>query len=94
MSGPLPLVLAFWFAVAAFAAGFLVSLWRTVRGPSMADRILGLDTVTIHAAGLILLQGIAQRSAIAFEAAVLVALLGFVSTIAYAKFVLRGDVIE
>jgi len=58
------------------------------------DRILALDTMFINAIGLIVLLGIYQGTQIYFEAALIIAMLGFVSTVAYARFVLRGDIIE
>jgi multicomponent K+:H+ antiporter subunit F len=69
----------------------MVRLWI---GPSTGDRILALDTMFINAIGLIVLLGIAQGTQIYFEAALIIAMLGFVSSVAYARFVLRGDIIE
>lgn len=84
--------LAFGFAGLGLALVF--NLWRLVRGPGLADRILALDTMVINVIGLIVLTGIAESSATAFEAALLLAMVGFVGTAAYAKFALRGDIIE
>lgn len=67
---------------------------RLVIGPGTGDRILALDTMVINAIGLIVLLGIAQGSRIYFEVSLIIAMLGFVSTVAYARFVLRGDIIE
>ncbi len=69
----------------------MIRLWI---GPSTGDRILALDTMVINAIGLIVLLGIAQGITIYFEASMIIAMLGFVSTVAYARFVLRGDIIE
>ena len=69
----------------------MIRLWI---GPSTGDRILALDTMFINAIGLIILLGIYQGTQIYFEAALIIAMLGFVSTVAYARFVLRGDIIE
>ncbi len=69
----------------------MIRLWV---GPNVGDRILALDTMFINAIGLIVLLGIAQGTQIYFEAALIIAMLGFVSTVAYARFVLRGDIIE
>ncbi len=69
----------------------MIRLWI---GPSVGDRILALDTMFINAIGLIVLLGISQGTQIYFEAALIIAMLGFVSTVAYARFVLRGDIIE
>lgn len=84
--------LAFGFACLVLA--LLLSLARLVRGPSAPDRILALDTMMINAIALIVLFGVYEGSATYFEAALLFAMVGFVSTVAYCKFILRGDVIE
>lgn len=70
------------------------ALVRLLRGPEPEDRILAFDCLTIDAMLLMLTLGLSYRSATYFEAALLIALLGFVSTTAMAKFVLRGEVIE
>lgn len=72
----------------------ILSMVRLVIGPTTGDRILALDTMVINALGLIVLLGISQGTQIYFEVSLLVAMLGFVSTVAYARFVLRGDIIE
>jgi multicomponent K+:H+ antiporter subunit F len=74
--------------------GQVLSMIRLLIGPSTGDRILALDTMVINAIGLIVLLGIAQGTQIYFEASLIIAMLGFVSTVAYARFVLRGDIIE
>lgn len=70
------------------------ALVRIVRGPRAQDRILGLDALYINAMLLLLTFGIRTANSIYFEAALIIALLGFVSTIAFAKFLMRGEVIE
>ncbi len=72
----------------------LLNAWRLFRGPEATDRILALDTLYINAAALIVLYGISIGLPDFFEIALLIALLGFVSTMALAKFLLRGDIIE
>lgn len=67
---------------------------RLLIGPSTADRILALDTLYINAIALIVLLGLYFSSEMYFEAALLIAMLGFVSTAALAKYLLRGDIIE
>lgn len=69
----------------------LIRLWL---GPDAVDRALALDTLVVNAVALIMLLGISQATAIHFEAALLIAMLGFVGTVAFCKFMLRGDVIE
>lgn len=67
---------------------------RILWGPRAQDRILGFDSLYVGAMLLILVFGIRSGSTIYFEAALIVALLGFVGTFALAKFLLRGEVIE
>lgn len=81
-------------AFVAVMIGQIMSMIRLVMGPSTGDRILALDTMVVNAIGLIVLLGIAQGSRVYFEVSLIIAMLGFVSTVAYAKFVLRGDIIE
>lgn len=67
---------------------------RLLRGPSAQDRILGLDALYMSAMLLLLSYGIRFGTTFYFEAALAIALLGFVSTVALAKFLIRGEVIE
>ena len=71
-----------------------LNLWRVFTGPSRPDRILALDTMYINSIALIILFGIASSTTLYFEAALLIAMLGFVSTAAMCKYILRGDLIE
>ena len=82
------------FAFFCFSAGMLMNLWLLAVGPERADRILALDTMVINAIGVLIVYGIWQGTAVYFEAAMLVAMVGFVSTVAYCRFLLRGDIIE
>ncbi|MFC0676830.1 K+/H+ antiporter subunit F [Lysobacter korlensis] len=72
----------------------LLSLWRLVRGPTVADRILALDTLYINAIAALILFGMHLRSSVYFEAALIIAMLGFVSTVMLSKYVLRRDIVE
>jgi multicomponent K+:H+ antiporter subunit F len=81
-------------AIAMFSVGLLLNLYRLLLGPDITDRILALDTMFINSIALIVLAGVQARSAIIFEAALLIALMGFVSTVAVTKYLVRGDVIE
>lgn len=72
----------------------LLNLWRLVVGPTVPDRILALDTMYINSIALIILYGIKMSVSLYFEAALMIAMLGFVSTVAICKFLLRGDIIE
>ena len=78
----------------ALALGQILSMVRVVIGPTPGDRILALDTMVVNALGLVVVLGIHQGLQIYFEVSLLIALLGFVSTVALARFILRGDIIE
>jgi multicomponent K+:H+ antiporter subunit F len=81
-------------AMTLVGISLLLNAWRLLRGPDATDRIIALDTLYINAAALIVLYGVQIGRSDFFEAALLIALLGFVSTMALAKFLLRGDIIE
>ena len=81
-------------AFVSLVIGQLMAMYRLVKGPSVGDRILALDTMVINAIGLIILLGISLGFRIYFEVSMIIAMLGFVSTVALARFVLRGDIIE
>jgi multicomponent K+:H+ antiporter subunit F len=85
---------ALYVAFALVGAAFAMSCYRLLAGPSAPDRILALDTLYINAIALLVLLGIALASPLYFEAALLIALMGFVGTVALCKFLLRGDIIE
>ena len=70
------------------------AFFRMVRGPRAQDRILGLDTLYINAMLMLLTFGIHSANSIYFESALIVALIGFVSSIAFGKFLMRGEIIE
>lgn len=76
------------------ALAMACATFRMLRGPRAQDRVLGLDTLYVNAMLLILTFGIRSGNTIYFEAALVIALLGFVSTVALAKFLMRGEVIE
>ena len=67
---------------------------RMMRGPRGQDRVLALDAFYVNATLLLLTFGIRSAGTIYFEAALVVALLGFVGTVAFSKFLMRGEVIE
>lgn len=81
-------------AFVAIAVAMLLCGVRLLRGPEACDRVLALDTLYINAVALIIVLGIRQGTQLLFEAALIVALLGFVSTVALARYLSRGDVIE
>lgn len=76
------------------ALGMACALYRLLRGPRAQDRVLALDALYVNAMLLILTLGIREGSELYFEAALVIGMLGFVGTVAMAKFLLRGEVIE
>jgi len=82
------------FAIIAISVSVLLNAYRLIVGPDVTDRILALDTMVINAIGLIVLTGIIFETTMYFEAALLFAMVGFVSTVTFCKFLLRGNVIE
>lgn len=81
-------------ALVATGLAILLNLYRMARGPDVTDRILALDTMVINAIALIVLLGIFYGTTMYFEAAMLIAMVGFVTTVAFCKYLLRGNVIE
>ena len=79
---------------AMIGLSLLLNVWRLLVGPSVPDRILALDTMYINTIALIILYGMRLGTPLYFEAALLIAMLGFVSTVAVCKYLLRGDIIE
>lgn len=88
------LTYALTFALGAFALALLLNLIRLVTAPTLPDRILAVDTMVVNIIGLIVLYGIKSASGLNFEAAILFAMTGFVSTVAFCKYLLRGSIIE
>jgi len=76
------------------AVAMACAVFRVLRGPRAQDRVLGVDTLYVNATMLLLTFGIRTASTLYFEAALIIALLGFVTTAALAKFLMRGEVIE
>ena len=82
------------FALWAFALALVLNLARLATAPTLTDRILAVDTMTVNTIALIVLYSVKTGSPLNFEAALLFALTGFISTVAYCKFLLRGSIIE
>jgi len=85
---------AIWFAGLCVVLAMLCSLLRLFRGPRAQDRVLALDTFYINGMLSLLLLGIRSGLTVYFDMALLIALFGFASSVALAKFILRGEVIE
>ena len=81
-------------ALIAIGAAMLLNLYRLLVGPDTPTRVLALDTLVINAIALVVLAGIFYDTAIYFEAALLFAMVGFLTTVAYCKYMLRGNVME
>lgn len=88
------LTLALSISLAMIALAIALNLWRILRGPSAPDRIVGLDTMYINTIALLVVLGILFSDTRYFESALLIALMGFVGTVALCKYLLRGDIIE
>ena len=82
------------WAIGGLALSMLLATWRLLRGPGLPDRILALDTLYVNTIALLVLAGLRDGSTIYFEAALLIAMLGFVGTVVLSKYVIRRDIIE
>lgn len=94
MNATLLLTGAMIYAQMALGFACLMASWRIMRGPRAQDRILGIDTLYVNGMLLTLVIGIRSGSNFFFEAAAVIAILGFTATVALAKFLLRGELIE
>lgn len=82
------------FAFVCFGAALLMNLWKIITAEGVGDRVLALDTMVVNSIAILVLLGLAEGTEVYFEATLLIAMLGFVSTVAYARFMLRGNIIE
>ena len=81
-------------ALGAFALAMLLNAWRMLRGPTLADRLLALDTLFVNLLAFLILAGIEKNSRLYFEVSLLIALLGFVGTVVVSKYMLRGSIVD
>lgn len=88
------ITIALTFAFVCVALAQVLAMVRLVIGPFVGDRILALDTMMMNSIALIVLLGLTGNTQFLFETALIIAMLGFVPTVAYAQFLLRGDIIE
>lgn len=89
--------LVYWaatFALGCFVLGLVCAVIRLLRGPTASDRVLALDTVYINGMLILLVLGLQFNSDLYFDIALLISMFGFVGSVAMAKFLLRGEVIE
>ena len=77
-----------------FALAIALAAYRLAIGPSLPDRILALDSLYVNTVAVAVLNGIRYDSFAYFEAALLIALMGFVSTVALARYAARGKVMD
>lgn len=82
------------FAFGCFGLALLMNLYRAATGPTVPDRVLALDTMVVNVIALMILYGMWQGTAMYFEASLLFAMTGFISTVAYSRFMLWGNIIE
>ncbi|MDM7957115.1 K+/H+ antiporter subunit F [Blastomonas sp.] len=82
------------FAFVCLSLALALNLWRLLKGPTAGDRIVALDTMVINAIAVIIVIGMLTVNDTYYEAALLLAMVGFVGTVAYCKFLLRGDIVE
>jgi len=85
---------AIYFTAACFGAALLMNLWQIATAEGIGDRVLALDTMVINSIALLILYGLSNGTEIYFEAVMIIAMLGFVTTVAFARFMLRGNIIE
>jgi multicomponent K+:H+ antiporter subunit F len=88
------LSLAIDVAFALLGLSLALTLLRVLRGPDVTDRILALDTLYVNSAAMLVLYGLDLGTGRYYEAALLIAMLGFITTVVLSKFLTRGDVIE
>ena len=81
-------------ALSVVGLAMLLSLWRLLRGPTAPDRILALDTLYVNGVAQLILFGMYLDTELYFEAALIIAMLGFVTTVVLSKYVIRRDIVE
>ncbi|MBO9628579.1 K+/H+ antiporter subunit F [Shinella sp. WSJ-2] len=82
------------FAQICLVLAMALAALRMARGPRAQDRVLALDTLYVNSMLLLMVFGIRTGKVIYFEASLVIGMLGFVATVALAKFLMRGEVIE
>ncbi|MBC7183859.1 MAG: K+/H+ antiporter subunit F [Pseudomonadota bacterium] len=88
------ITITLYITIAMVVLAALLNVYRLIKGPDAPDRVLALDTLYINAIALIILLGITLGTRMYLEAALLIAVMGFVGTVAMAKYLKRGSVIE
>lgn len=80
--------------VLVLAVAMALAAWRLLRGPTLPDRVLALDALYVDALALLVVLGLWLGSGVYFELLLLIGLLGFIGTVALAKMLMRGDLVE
>ena len=80
--------------VLVLAVAMALAGWRLLRGPTLPDRVLALDALYVDALALLVVLGLWLGSGVHFELLLLIGLLGFIGTVALAKMLMRGDLVE
>ena len=88
------LSIALWISLTLIVLAMAINVYRLAKGPDIPDRLLALDTMYVNAIALIVIVGLWLNTKTYFEAAILIAMLGFISTMAICRYLLRGDIIE
>lgn len=88
------MALAIYIGLVMMAGTLALNLWRLLLGPSTVDRVIALDTMYVNTIALLVLLGIWRGSSLYFEAGLIIAMLGFVGTVALCRFLLRGRIVE
>ncbi|MBL8890476.1 MAG: K+/H+ antiporter subunit F [Planctomycetaceae bacterium] len=86
--------LAIYFCYLAVSLALLMNIWRLYIGPNVVDRVMAADTLVINSMVLLILYGIQTKTTLYFESALLLAMFSFISTVAYCRFLMRGDIVE
>ena len=85
---------AIYFTFACFGTAIMICLWRVITAGDIGTRVLALDTMVINMIAILTLYGMSQGTGIFFEVIMIMAMFGFISTVSYARFMLRGNIIE
>lgn len=88
------ILVALYITIAMVTLAALLNVYRVIKGPDAPDRVLALDTLYVNAIALLVLLGITLETRMYLESALLIAVMGFVGTVAMAKYLKRGSVIE
>lgn len=82
------------FALVVISITTLLAVYRILVGPSIPDRVVALDVVTVNVIAAIVVYSIRLKSLVFIDSALVIAVLSFLATVAIAKFIVRGDIID